>query len=266
MFLRNAQHKSLVSWANAGDERTRKMCVCARASRCGVYTGRRVHGSCCCLDAKLPDSATSAKKGTRLNMKSEPTSWFWQRWISRLRMLFPVAIKAWIRCCRSLPLVGTAFTTSCDNHRCAVVWCLWDFELGRISFPHLQISVRSNTWCRHDGHWIQNFFNSFSSTLPISKIARLDSLLNTISSSAWSSRIQILFEPIFTPSISWGHPFPKIRTSLIRIEALGSTRKSHLRGCPNKNPRGSRFCERWDLCWSATLPWKHRRVYLGQET
>ena len=33
--------------------RTRTMCVCARTRRCGVYTRRRVHGSCHCLDAKL---------------------------------------------------------------------------------------------------------------------------------------------------------------------------------------------------------------------
>ena len=43
------------------DVRTRKMCVCARTGRCGV-TPRRVHGSCCCLDAKLPNSAISVEK------------------------------------------------------------------------------------------------------------------------------------------------------------------------------------------------------------
>ena len=52
-------------------------------------------------------------------------------------------------------------------------------------------------------YWIDDFFNSISSTLPISEIARLDSSLNTIFSSARSSRIQILFEPIFSLSISW---------------------------------------------------------------
>ena len=42
-----------------------------------------------------------------------------------------------------------------------------------------------------------------SSTLSNSKTAGLDSLLNTIFSLAWSSRMQILFEQIFTRSISW---------------------------------------------------------------
>ena len=35
--------------------RTRKMCVFARTGRYGVYTPRRVHGSCHCLCAKLPE-------------------------------------------------------------------------------------------------------------------------------------------------------------------------------------------------------------------
>ena len=35
-------------------ECTRKMCVCVCAGRCDVYTHRRVHGSCYCVDAKLP--------------------------------------------------------------------------------------------------------------------------------------------------------------------------------------------------------------------
>ena len=42
--------------------RTRKMCVCAREGRCGGYTSRHVHGSCYCLHAKLPDSATSVEE------------------------------------------------------------------------------------------------------------------------------------------------------------------------------------------------------------
>ena len=45
------------SWATRAvitcDVRTRKMCVCARTSRCGVCIHRRVQGSCHCLDAKL---------------------------------------------------------------------------------------------------------------------------------------------------------------------------------------------------------------------
>ena len=75
--------------------------------------------------------------------------------------------------------------------------------LGRINFPHIPISVPSNTWRRHDGHWIEEFFKSISSTLPISKIARLDASLNTMLSLFRSSRTQILFEPIFTLAISW---------------------------------------------------------------
>ena len=55
--------------------RTRKMCVCAREGRCGGYTSRHVHGSCYCLHAKLPDSATSVEEnGTRLDMQSGLTS------------------------------------------------------------------------------------------------------------------------------------------------------------------------------------------------
>ena len=72
---------------------------------------------------------------------------------------------------------------------------------GLISFPHLQTSVQTNTYCRHDVHWIEDFLNSIS--LHIAKTARLDSLLNTIFSLAKSSRIQISFEPSFTRSISW---------------------------------------------------------------
>ena len=42
------------------------------------------------------------------------------------------------------------------------------------------------TSCRRDGHWIKDFFNAMSSTLPISKTARRDSSLNTIFSLARS--------------------------------------------------------------------------------
>ena len=34
---------------------TRKKCASVRTSKCAVYTLRRVHGSCYCLDAKLPE-------------------------------------------------------------------------------------------------------------------------------------------------------------------------------------------------------------------
>ena len=35
--------------------RNEKKRVCVRAVRCCLYTPRRVHGSCHCLDAKLPE-------------------------------------------------------------------------------------------------------------------------------------------------------------------------------------------------------------------
>ena len=45
------------SWATRAVIRSahKKMCVRARTSRSGVHTLRRVHGSCHCLDAKLPE-------------------------------------------------------------------------------------------------------------------------------------------------------------------------------------------------------------------
>ena len=40
-------------WTVHCDVRTRKMCVCARTGRSGVYTSRRTHGCCYRLSAKL---------------------------------------------------------------------------------------------------------------------------------------------------------------------------------------------------------------------
>ena len=107
-----------------------------------------------------------------------------------------------------LPRIRIASTTSCDTHRCAVVWCPWSFEsffdpvrhifVGSHQFSAPADKCTSNTWCRFCGHWVEDFFNSISSTLPISKITPLDSFLNTILSLARASRRQILFEPNFT--------------------------------------------------------------------
>ena len=35
--------------------RSEKMCARVRAVRCSLYTHRRVHGSCRCVDANLPE-------------------------------------------------------------------------------------------------------------------------------------------------------------------------------------------------------------------
>ena len=53
------------------------------------------------------------------------------------------------------------------------------------------------------GIWIVDFFNAMSSTLPILKMAWLDSLLKPIFSFARSSRKQVLLEPIWILSISY---------------------------------------------------------------
>ena len=115
-----------------------------------------------------------------------------------------------------LPQVRTACTTSCGNRRCAVVRCFFWFRRllwsgssrpGRAWLAYricreVSLQKRSVSMMGIESM----IFNSMSSTSPISKMARLDSLLNTISSFAGSSRIQISFEPIFTRPISWVFP------------------------------------------------------------
>ena len=60
MIFRETHRSAQTSWANACalDEMcemwraTRKMCACVRTVRCYLYTSRRVHDMCQCLDAK----------------------------------------------------------------------------------------------------------------------------------------------------------------------------------------------------------------------
>ena len=50
--------------------RSEKKCACVRTVRCCLYTHRRLHGSCHCLYAKLPERAKKSEKCERLQMES----------------------------------------------------------------------------------------------------------------------------------------------------------------------------------------------------
>ena len=69
--------------------------------------------------------------------------------------------------------------------------------LGQEKFPHAQKFVLSSVRCPQERRCILGFFSSMSFTLHISKIAWQDSWLNTIFFFARSSRMRILFEPVF---------------------------------------------------------------------
>ena len=45
-------------------------CACVRTVRCCLYTSRRVHGSCHCLDAKLPERTNKSEKCARPQVES----------------------------------------------------------------------------------------------------------------------------------------------------------------------------------------------------
>ena len=66
----------------------------------------------------------------------------------------------------------------------------------------------------HGGHWIEEFFNSISSTLPISNTALLDSLLNTILTFVRSSRIQVFVRTNF-------HSFDFLSIRVLVRERIG---------------------------------------------
>ena len=122
MFLRNLRHSSLVLWANA-DVTTleecgsmselcivmfsREKCASARVQVGVVSTppSRSWQLLLSGRDAARFSNFCRRTNGTKLNMQSELTGWHWQRGISRLRMLFPAAIRVWVRCCRISPLV-----------------------------------------------------------------------------------------------------------------------------------------------------------------
>ena len=50
--------------------RNEKTCVCVRTVSCYLYTSRRVHGSCYCLDAKIVRKNKKSEKCSRLRMES----------------------------------------------------------------------------------------------------------------------------------------------------------------------------------------------------
>ena len=106
-------HKQIVNrWAKrvitpGVRKRTQRESARVRTVKCYLYTSRRVHGSCCCLDTKLPER-TKNLKSAQDHKWNPDSSDFDNNW-DLLTLL--VLVCAWLWRCRKLLLIPPFFVS-----------------------------------------------------------------------------------------------------------------------------------------------------------